>query len=461
MALQTASPPSAQMVCNAFVEQYYHILYDSPETVYKFYHDSSVLSRPDPNGDMTSVTTMEGINEKILSLDFKNSKAEIKTADAQNSLSGGVSVLVTGCLTGKDNLRRKFVQSFFLAPQDNGYFVLNDIFRYVEDSEVLEKYPVNNVDDTPVVPSFPDSEPIHHPDPPASDPLTSRLEEDQSVSGKIYEPSGHERQSVNDEESIMKSLSHAVEEDNPAMVESVSSLAQDDAPKISYASIVKVAKGGSGPTKVYVATNTAKLTPMKTENQSIGSASPALQSDTPAPVDSDLPETSEAQAEVEGHSIYIRNLPLHTKYSELEAEFKRFGPIKQRGIQVRNSKGYCFGFVEFLSSTSVDNAIQASPIIIGGLEAVVERKKNTRVGSGRGRYPPEREKFWNDNIRGRGNYGGGRSFGRNQYGNRGDFSGQGRGSSGRVEGYQRGRGWRGNRSGAPSQTGVSASNSEE
>lgn len=59
MALQTTSPPSAQMVGNAFVEQYYHILYDSPVSVYKFYHDSSVLSRPDPTGEMTSVTTLE------------------------------------------------------------------------------------------------------------------------------------------------------------------------------------------------------------------------------------------------------------------------------------------------------------------------------------------------------------------------------------------------------------------
>ncbi|KAE8694981.1 hypothetical protein F3Y22_tig00110761pilonHSYRG00076 [Hibiscus syriacus] len=70
MALETATP-SAQVVGNAFVEQYYHILYNSPELAHRFYHDSSVLSRPDSNGMMTSVTTMQGINEKILSLDYK------------------------------------------------------------------------------------------------------------------------------------------------------------------------------------------------------------------------------------------------------------------------------------------------------------------------------------------------------------------------------------------------------
>ena len=40
---------------------------------------------------------------------------------------------MTGYLTGKDSLRHKFTQSFFLEPQDKGYFVLNDVFRYVDD----------------------------------------------------------------------------------------------------------------------------------------------------------------------------------------------------------------------------------------------------------------------------------------------------------------------------------------
>ena len=98
----------------------------------------------------------QGINEKILSLDYANHKAEINTADAQKSHKEGVTVLVTGCLMGKDNLKRKFAQSFFLAPQDNGYFVLNDVFRYVEDGEPLENHKVNGVHDAPRVPSAPE-----------------------------------------------------------------------------------------------------------------------------------------------------------------------------------------------------------------------------------------------------------------------------------------------------------------
>lgn len=46
----------------------------------------------------------------------------------------------------------------------------------------------------------------------------------------------------------------------------------------------------------------------------------------------------------EGHSIYIRNLPLNLTVPQLEANFKKFGPIKQGGVQVRSNK---VGFIYF------------------------------------------------------------------------------------------------------------------
>jgi hypothetical protein len=96
------------------------------------------------------LTLEQAINEKILDFNYEDYAAEIKTADAQESYEKGVIVLVTGCLTGKDNLRRKFTQTFFLAPQDKGYFVLNDVFRYIEDNEQLQTNPVsvNGINET-------------------------------------------------------------------------------------------------------------------------------------------------------------------------------------------------------------------------------------------------------------------------------------------------------------------------
>lgn len=74
---------------------------------------------------------IQAIDQKIQS--YGSLKADIKFVDAQESYNGGVIVLVTGSMINADDSRRAFTQTFFLAPQDKGFFVLNDIFRYVED----------------------------------------------------------------------------------------------------------------------------------------------------------------------------------------------------------------------------------------------------------------------------------------------------------------------------------------
>ncbi|KAL2540794.1 Nuclear transport factor 2 (NTF2) family protein with RNA binding (RRM-RBD-RNP motif) domain [Abeliophyllum distichum] len=132
MATAALQPVSAQVVGNAFVEQYYHILYHTPELVHRFYQDISKLGRPEEDGSMSITTTMQAINEKILSFNYGDLRAEIRSVDAQESFNGGVQVLVTGRLTGMDNTVCNFTQTFFLAPQDKGYFVLNDMFRFLD-----------------------------------------------------------------------------------------------------------------------------------------------------------------------------------------------------------------------------------------------------------------------------------------------------------------------------------------
>lgn len=47
--------------------------------------------------------------------------------------------MVSGSVHLKDfNARRNFVQTFFLAPQETGYFVLNDIFQFTEEDQILQ-----------------------------------------------------------------------------------------------------------------------------------------------------------------------------------------------------------------------------------------------------------------------------------------------------------------------------------
>lgn len=427
MATQTATPPlapSAKVVGNAFVEQYYSILHSSPEMAYKFYKDSSILSRPDHNGVLTSVTTMESINHEICSLDYKNCKAEIKTADAQDSYYGGVIVLVTGSLTGKDNRTRTFTQTFFLAPQEKGYFVLNDVLRYVEACE-----PSKNAEITVTAPP-------HAINPKKLDRAISH----EAGSPNVHEHFEEDRQDNNWEEIGVDADPHLSDKLYSTDLES-SIAALDDAPKKSYASIVG-SETRKGQIEVYV----PEVPPLvKTEKQ-VGDSVVTPEALPPATGNFILSDSKASEDEAEGYSIYIRHLPPNLTVDQLETEFKRFGPIKQNGVQVRSNRqqGFCFGFVEFEELSSMQSAIQASPIIFGTHEAIVEMKRTKRRGSGENSsyFGAQRIMDRSDSFRGRGNFNGGRGggYGRSNFGNRMDFSGKPRNRSNEFRGRGRGGG---------------------
>lgn len=429
--------PTAQIVGNAFVDQYYHILHHSPEQVYKFYQDSSVLSRQEANGLTSSVTTMQAINEKILSLDSINYKAEIKTADAQNSHQRGVILLVTGCLTGRDNVTKNFTQTFFLAPQEKGYFVLNDIFRYIEENEPLESSSksVNGADgSTPVVLSS-DPEHIPVPDHSTFDPATIAASEEQNIA-EVCDPSDNEEDSVIEEEVVNEAITHQNQNETAAVDLCDVPATLDE--KKSYASIVKVNKASTGATIVYAPTRRTQVVTAKSEQPLLGSEKTSGPPETLDSSNYNAPEHYDAHEE--GYSIYVRNLPSIATPAQLEEAFRTFGLIKNNGIQVRSNKqGFCFGFVEFESNSSMQNAIKASPITIGGRQAVVEEKRTTSraVGSSRGRYPSGRGGFRSENFRGRGGNYGGRSYGRNDSRNQSEFPFRPKGPPRNVETYRR------------------------
>ncbi|KAI3831909.1 hypothetical protein MKX03_022281 [Papaver bracteatum] len=253
---------------------------------------------------MTYVAFDQAINQKILSNSTYH-KAEIKIADAQYSHVDGVIVLITGCLTGKDNVGRKFTQLFFLAPQEKGYYVQNDVFRYLVEDQVLKPETV-----LPVVP----------------DTIAPTVEE-LSNCVEVHEYLNNKVEVVVQEEIV---------EEPPQFPEPSVPVVQEYAPKKSYTSILR--NQIPGPSPVNVPTTTIKV-----KSATIGKKAPTPAAPTPAHGAS-APNSNNASAnnnvveEVAGHSIYIKNLPTTATDEHVEKEFKIFGPIKPGGVQVRSNK---------------------------------------------------------------------------------------------------------------------------
>jgi hypothetical protein len=77
------------------------------------------------------------IQERIKALDFSDCKVRVSNVDSQAS-SDNIVIQVIGETSNKGGEPKKFVQTFVLARQTSGYFVLNDIFRYIKE-EVEEE----------------------------------------------------------------------------------------------------------------------------------------------------------------------------------------------------------------------------------------------------------------------------------------------------------------------------------
>lgn len=105
---------------------------------------------------------LQEIHSLLRSVSFSGIK--VKTINSLESWNGGVLVVVSGSVKLKDfSGWRDFVQTFFLAPQEKGFFVLNDVFHF-GDEEVKNQPPPplvvseNNFGAQPTAPSPPHAE---------------------------------------------------------------------------------------------------------------------------------------------------------------------------------------------------------------------------------------------------------------------------------------------------------------
>ncbi|KAL2845781.1 hypothetical protein BJX68DRAFT_241568 [Aspergillus pseudodeflectus] len=121
-----------------FVEQYYTNMSRSPDKLHLFYSRRSQLVFGTEAESVTVTVGQKAIQEKIKQLDFQDCKVRVLNVDSQASFDN-ILVSVIGEISNKQEPSRKFVQTFVLAEQPNGYYVLNDVFRYlVDDEEIAE-----------------------------------------------------------------------------------------------------------------------------------------------------------------------------------------------------------------------------------------------------------------------------------------------------------------------------------
>ena len=220
------------------MKQYYHVLTTTPDMIYKFYRPSSVLSHGE-GSNPTVPTTLQSLDsnndlkERFFSwadssTDTIRFELENGAIDAQESVDGGILLLVTGHMYLGDS-RKPFCHTFFLnsVAAENStkrkYYVHNDVLRFLQESLPQVTEPKTTADaTTEVVPEL--DEQVAPPAEPASvETAVDAVADSTTVEEPIVEGTK--------DETLGGETSTSAAEQNPDVVAPVDDLPKPEIPR--------------------------------------------------------------------------------------------------------------------------------------------------------------------------------------------------------------------------------------
>ncbi|TVY67514.1 putative G3BP-like protein [Lachnellula suecica] len=464
-----------------FVEQYYNTLSKSHEKLHLFYGKRSQFVSG-LEAEITNVSVgRAAIQERIRHLNFQDCKVRISNVDSQAS-GDSIVIQVIGETSNKSAELKKFVQTFVLAQQPTGYFVLNDIFRYIKEEgedEPVETAQEETAASGPLVedvempkaqastedaaPAALDADVVDkkletiEPQPAAEIPSTNGTSETvaEAEEAPVAAPTKVE-EPVPTPEAAEKAVEETTIKEPEKPKEPVPSPAASKAapaskpaepaqpaapPKpLSWASRAAAAVG-STPKPAVPAVIPKTATPPAQTRAAPPAAKPAAAQSTPAPVSAaeknkentasewqtagdnakrqNRPQSISAPPEKEGTMAYIRNVTDKLSPEELRSALESFGPLIYFDI---NRTKNC-AFVEYQTPEGYQAATSANPHQIAGESIYVEPRRPKANAYGGNGYSGGRG---GANQRGRGGF----QDRQGAPGGRGNFGGQNRGRGG-------------------------------
>ncbi|XP_074265160.1 nuclear transport factor 2-like isoform X2 [Silene latifolia] len=415
-----------ETMCHYFTNHYYHVLCETPEISHRFYGDSSTVTHIDADHTET-VSTRQDIRELLIFLSV--TEVGLSELTVQISWNGGILIIVTGNMESRNFIgKRKFSQTFFLAPLGIFFYILNDILQIQDQVPELldimvDEQPAISVssyeleetreDDSPIDKySLPDDQQhqdlqfqpvVEEASVEQSSPLQTVVEEAsveqssplQTVVEEVSVEQSSPLQTVVEEASVEQSsplqtvvnhledpihwpaLPPASARADELAVKPASESAAEPA-RLSYASILQATKRQCSPSFVPRQPSVRQSKPASDLQLKIQGNEQQLNSSTSSVLVPKKAVTGEDDilVKVELTSVLVGNLPPHVTNADLEKEFKNFGKIKRNGVSIRSKTetGVCYAFVEFEDKSGLHNAIKASTIKFLGNQVYIEER---------------------------------------------------------------------------------------
>ena len=325
-------------------------------------------------------------------------------------------VMVTGAITDGGVDRRAFTQTFVLAPQEGGYYVLNDLVRFLGNNEGADVVAV--AADTAV------SAPVKAPEPPVTAPPAPTRPtgavslEELEARMNAAAPNVHARAAaaadVVKEAAEAAAAAEVVKEAAAAIVEPETDAKEPEGPT-TYASIAAKMRAAAAAKAPNAVSKAKPAAPAK---------APIASSADPAPAHK---TTHEKLTHDPVTAVFVRNIPQSADEASIEAAFAKIGPIAT--VTIRTAKrapdasgdaatasdkpAGRYAFVQFERAESAQAAIEAV-IEMDGRALSVEEKRETSGGhrnQGQGGGANGRGKLANNNAGRGGNQRDGRQQG--------------------------------------------------
>jgi hypothetical protein len=377
--------------------------------------------------------------------------------DSQASFDN-ILVSVIGEISNKSEPSRKFTQTFVLAEQPNGYYVLNDIFRYLADEqeEVQEEEEEEVAEPVAEAPKVPEPTPAAEAqvtDEVAASKVDEKLE--QETNGEVEQPEvAPQTNGTPAEEEVQAPVpvvnTEIMKEDKPATPEPTPVPEQElkeeapveesaPAPSLPKTWANIASKPGAKPVVPAIPAAAPKAAtpaaPAASAAQPTPAAAPATKA-APKEASSneagwqtagaDHKKTQSRAGEEQTVMGYIKNVTEKVDTEALKTVLARFGKLKY--FDVNRSKNCAF--VEYSEPAQYAAAVAANPHQVGSEQILVEERRPRGNAYGSNGFAPGR----GGAGRGRGDRAGSQGRGGFQRDGRGGFAPRGRGGNAPAKG---------------------------
>ncbi|KAI1318834.1 hypothetical protein EDD11_005680 [Mortierella claussenii] len=452
MTATTAPAPAEPAVAShevgmMFVHEYYTFLNKEPSRLHCFYNKQSTMSHgiqgDEPHishGQQASISRddidkdqwgslkgklwaeLDDIHAKILDLDFEDCKVLVSNVDSQSSLNGGIMIQVLGEMSNKGGPSQKFVQTFFLAEQPKGYYVLNDIFRYLKEDTELEfeaavEEPEAENETEPVVTELPaeilsvdevasvdDASTLVETAPPTdeaepevkeekspvpeekknAEKKTEHKKQDKKFEKKDTKKDDKEakKEAKKEEDAAEKSETPELtkKQAEPAQEEIAASTSASASTPVAAAPAVAPASVSAEPPKPKTWANLAANNSNQwgahvapgAKGASINVAQPTPKLQTPQAQTQNKPQSQRpSNGREEVHGIYVKNITDKMSVEQLREAFSEFGAVKNFELTPKKNCAY----VDFDSAEAVQAALKKNKVSVGSETVLAEERR--------------------------------------------------------------------------------------